>query len=175
MAEDKNAAAAAPASGDGGGKAGKFLGLLLAVGNMAVLGGGAFLAYKGTLGYQAPSIREPQAMEALRKERALASLKSEPILYSMEPFTANLGGSRRQTIRVAMTLRMLDHDGFEEVVANAPAARDAIFRILNEKTFPEVESVQGKLFLKDQIAVALNKSLKRAVVQDIYFSDFVVQ
>jgi flagellar FliL protein len=93
----------------------------------------------------------------------------------MEPFTVNLGGSRRQTIRVALTLQMLDQDGFEEVVEHNPAARDAIVRLLNEKTFPDVESIQGKLYLKDQIAARLNEFLKRGVVKDVFFSDFVVQ
>ncbi|RYZ69321.1 MAG: hypothetical protein EOP05_15020 [Proteobacteria bacterium] len=70
---------------------------------------------------------------------------------------------------------MLDKDGFEEIVRNSPAARDAIMRILNRKSFDDVETIQGKLFLKDQISVALNEAMKAGVVKDIYFNEFLVQ
>ena len=167
-------------AGEGTGKPGKALGalpgLLLAGANLAVLGVGAFLCYSGTLGYAPPVLREPQALEALRKEREAIATKGEPVLYAMEPFTANLGGSTKpQMIRVRMTLQMLDQDGFEEVMARNPAARDSIVRILNAKTFADVESIQGKLYLKDQITTALNGFLKRGIVKDVYFSDFVIQ
>ena len=158
-----------------GGGAAKFIGLALALVNLGVVGGGAYLTYAATLGFEAPSLREPAAIEALRKEREATSEKADPILFTMEPFIANLAGTRRQTIRVAVTLQMLDQDGYEEVVANNPAARDAIVRILNGTAFADVESIQGKLYLKDEIAVALNGFLKRGVVRDIYFNDFVVQ
>ena len=70
---------------------------------------------------------------------------------------------------------MLDKDGFEEVVRNSPAARDSIVRILNSKTYDDIETIQGKLFLKDQIAVTLNRSLDEGVVKDVYFGEFLVQ
>ena len=167
----------APETGSEGksSKAGLIVGAALVALNLAGLGAGAFLAYQATLGFQPPILREPQALEDLRKEREVSAEKGEPILYSLDPLTVNLLGTKRQMIRVKLTLRMMDHDGFEEVVARNPAARDAIVRILNQKTFADVESIQGKLYLKDQIAVALNGFLKRGVVKDIYFSDFVVQ
>jgi len=93
----------------------------------------------------------------------------------MPAFTVNLAGSPQRLIRVEMTFEMLDKDGFEEIVRNSPRARDEIVRILNAKTFDDVETIQGKLFLKDQIAVALNQSMKSGVVKDIFFNEFLVQ
>ena len=78
-------------------------------------------------------------------------------------------------VQVKVTLEMLDENGFEEVVSMGAHARDKIVTILNGKKFLELQTIQGKLFLKDEITVALNKQLKRSFIKDIYFSRFVLQ
>ncbi len=166
------------AAGAAGGKSaniGKLLVPVLAVVNLITVGGGAFLAYKGTLGYKPQTLREPAAIEELKGDRKKDSGVVESVMYTMPPFTVNLAGTPSRMIRVEMTFSMLDKDGFEEIVRNSPIARDEIVRILNGKTFDDVETIQGKLFLKDQIAVSLNQTLKSGVIKDIYFNDFVVQ
>lgn len=174
MAEEK---ATGKAEGEGGGK--KFdptkilFGLFVAI-DFAALGAGAFMTYKATLGWVRPSVREPAAIEALKKDRETEGVR-DSVLYTMPSFTVNLGGQPKRMIRVELTLEMLDKDGFEEIVTNSPAARDSIVRILNDKTYDDVETIQGKLFLKDQIAVTLNKSLKDGVVKDVYFNEFLIQ
>jgi len=165
------------AEGQGKAKGGlaKLMLPIFAVLNLVVVGGGAFLAYQGTLGYRAPTLREPAALKELKAERKESAGLSERVMYTMPPFTVNLAGQPRRLMRVEMTFEMLDKEGFEEIVRNSPRARDEIMRILNRKSFDEVETIQGKLSLKDQIAVTLNQSLKTGVVKDIYFSDFLVQ
>ena len=163
------------AAGEKKSNLGKLMLPLFAVLNMGVLGGGAFLTFKSTLGFHPPTLREPAALEALNKQREAGASHAESVMYTMPPFTVNLSGSPTRMIRVEMTFEMLDKDGFEEIVRNSPAARDTIVRILNGKKFDDVESIQGKLFLKDQITVSLNQSLKAGVIKDIYFSDFLVQ
>lgn len=153
---------------------GKIVVFVMIAGNFAVVGGGAFLTYQNTMGHAPPVLREPAAYQQLKAERDSNDQKPA-INYTLPPFTVNLAGSPRRLVRVEMTLEMLDEEGFEEVVQLNPAARDAIVRILNAKEFRDVETIQGKLFLKDQIAVTLNQHLKTGVVKDIFFSDFVVQ
>ena len=153
---------------------GKLILPIIAVVNLVTVGGGAFLVYKATLGYKPPSLREPAAVAELKESRKKVG-GGENVLYTMPSFTVNLSGAPQRLIRVEMTFEMLDKEGFEEIVRNSPAARDTIVRILNRKSFDDVESIQGKLFLKDQIAVTLNQSLKAGVVKDIYFNEFLVQ
>ena len=153
---------------------GKLVMPLLALLNVAVLGGGAFLTFQSTLAYEPPELREAQAAIEIRKERELAST-GPSVMYQMPGFVVNLAGTPRRLMKVEMTFEMLDKDGFEEIVRNSPAARDAIMRILNRKSFDDVETIQGKLFLKDQISVALNEAMKAGVVKDIYFNEFLVQ
>jgi len=171
MAEAAAAAAAAPEKPKRDMK--KVFTLLFAVVNLAVLGGGSFLVYKSTLGVENKKLSEEQA------ERDLASfedsLRGNPVLYTMQPFNTNLDGVPRRLIRVDMSLEMMDEEGYEEVIGITPQARDAVMRILNGKTFGDIETVQGKLHLKNQIVTDLNASLKKGVVKNVYFNDFVVQ
>lgn len=141
--------------------------------NILVLGVGAYLVYMSTLGVVAKSTSNEQA------ERELASfeesLRGDPVLYTMVPFNTNLEGVPRRLIRLELSLEMMDEEGYEEVIGIAPQARDSIMRILNAKTFSDVETVQGKLHLKNQIVAELNSSLRKGVVKNVYFSELVVQ
>ena len=174
MAEDKSSDKAAAATGGPKRDMQKMVALGLAVLNLAAAGAGLGLTYKATLGWERESITEESAIEALKKARENEGVR-ESILYTLPTFTVNLDGQPSRILRVELTLDMLDKDGFEEVVKNSPAARDAIVRILNGKTYDELETIQGKLFLKDQISVSLNQNLELGVVKDVYFSEFLIQ
>ena len=154
---------------------GKLMLPLFAVLNLAVVGGGAYLTFQSTIGFKPPTLGEPAALDQLKKEREAGAAQPESVMYTMPVFTVNLAGQPRRLIRVEMTFEMLDKVGFEEIVRNSPMARDTIVRILNGKQFDQVETIQGKLALKDQISVALNNTLKNGVVKDIYFNEFIVQ
>lgn len=141
--------------------------------NLIVLNLGAYLVYLSTLGVVNKSTSNQQA------ERELASfeqsLRGDPVLYTMAPFNTNLDGIPRRLIRVELSLEMMDEEGYEEVIGMAPQARDSIMRILATKSFNELETVQGKLHLKNQIVATLNAALDRGVVKNVYFSEMVVQ
>jgi flagellar FliL protein len=142
---------------------------------MGIMGGGAYLVYASTLGWQSPKITEEML------ETTMAS-KSEderfaPYIFTMDKFTVNLGGEPKRIIRLEVSLQMLGKEGYEEIMSpdSRAKARDKIVRVLNDKTFSEIESIQGKLFLKDTIAMEVNTILQEGVVKDVFFSDFVIQ
>lgn len=152
--------------------------IAFAVLNLGVLGGGAFLVYASTLGFNPPKITEEDIRRELASVEALTpELESIPLVFTMDKFTANLKGEPRRVIRVEVNLEMMSKEGFEEVMdleARAKA-RDGVLRILNDQEYAELETIQGKLFLKDQIAKTINDILQDGIVKDVYFSDFVVQ
>ena len=136
--------------------------------------GGAAAAYLGTMGLHPAPITEASA-QTEREGKVQVEEATGGIVYTLDPFTVNLDGKPRRTMRAVITLEMLDNRGFEEVVNLGAGARDSIVRLLNSKSFSQLESVQGKLFLKDEIATQLNQYLKAGVVKNVYFSEFVVQ
>jgi flagellar FliL protein len=169
MAESQEGAAPAKPKNTG-----MILQAVFAVINLAVMGGGAYMVYASTMGWESPVITEESA------QRELASTEETelaPMVYTMDKFTVNLTGEPKRTIRLEVNLQMLGKDGFEEVMEpeNRAKARDKIVRILNDEGFNDLESIQGKLFLKDKIAVEVNGILHKGVVKDVFFSDFVVQ
>ena len=146
---------------------------ILIVLNLVAMGIGGYLAYLGTLGMDHETMREMKARELVYTEEIF---KGKPVTYSLEPFTVNLADQEdSRIVQVKVTLEMLDETGFEEVVSMGAHARDTIVNILNGKKFLELQTIQGKLFLKDEITVALNQQLKRSFIKDIYFSRFVLQ
>lgn len=154
---------------------GKIFQIIFAVINLAVVGGGAYLVYASTIGWENPKITEEQV------EREMASTQTEvetgPMIYTLDKFTVNLGGEPKRTIRLEVNLQMLGKEGFEEVMEpeNRAKTRDRIVKILNDEEFANLESIQGKLFLKDKIATEVNEILVKGVVKDVFFTDFVVQ
>lgn len=154
---------------------GMILQIAFAVLNLSVVGGGAYMVYASTIGWESPKITEEQAY------REVASVAQEdedaPLIYTMDKFTVNLDGEPKRTIRLEVNLQMLGQGGFEEIMEpeNRAKTRDRIVRLLNDEGFTALDSIQGKLFLKDKIANEVNSILVRGVVKDVYFSDFVVQ
>jgi flagellar protein FliL len=141
--------------------------------NVLGMGLGGYLAYMGTIGMTPETIREAKAKELLYNEEIF---QGKPVIYALEPFTVNLADTEDdRVVQVKVTLEMLDEIGFEEVVSMGAHARDEIVTILNGKKFFDLQTIQGKLFLKDEITVALNKQLKRSFIKDVYFSRFVLQ
>lgn len=155
---------------------GLILKLAFAAANLGITGAGGYLVYASTIGWQSPTITEADLRTQEEKD-AEAQRDLAPFIFTMDKFTVNLNGEPRRTIQIEVSLEMLGQEGFEEVIntENRAKARDKIVRILNDKTFADIESIQGKLFLKDRIAMEVNGLLSQGVVKDVYFSNFVVQ
>jgi flagellar FliL protein len=141
--------------------------------NMACLGLGTYWVYIATLGHEPASLTES-------KLRQPASLQDKfvgaSMVYTMDKFVVNLSGMPKRTIRLQVNLDMIGPESFQEIMdlENRAKARDKIVRVLNDKTFDDLESIQGKLFLKDKIVEEVNKILDKGLVKDVYFTDFVM-
>lgn len=151
----------------------KIFALVYFVINLSAMGVGSFLVFVSTLGYKPPKVSSEELNREINSFRA--TLIDKPMSFTMEPFNTNLNGLPRRTIRVEMSLEMLDAEGFEEIIDLGAKGRDLIVEILNSKNFEDLETVQGKLKLKNEIIGQLNGQLKNGVVKNIFFSDFVVQ
>lgn len=151
----------------------KILTSLLIATNLGILGLGSYWVYISTIGYEYPRVTE----QALREP---ASLKEKfgdtPMIYTMDKFNVNLSGAPRRSIRLQVNLDMISPVAFQEVMdfEYRARARDRIVKILNDSTVDELETIQGKLFLKDKIVAEVNQILNKGLVKDVYFTDFVM-
>lgn len=151
------------------------LGLVFIVINLGGLALGLFWAFKGTIGWHPPVFTDEQAMERIKQEQA--EIESLPLIFTLDSFKANLSDSPVRGIEVQVSVEMMNREGYEELIDsdNQARVRDEIIRILQAKSYEEVATVQGKLFLKDQFTNALNRILKNGIVKDIFFSEFKIE
>lgn len=141
--------------------------------NLSVLGLGTYWVYISTIGYESPNVTEKNLREPASIKEKFAQA---PMVYTMDKFVVNLSGLPKRTIRLQVNLDMIGPEAFQEIMdlENRAKARDRIVRILNEKSFDDLETIQGKLFLKDKIVEEVNHILDKGLVKDVYFTDFVM-
>lgn len=140
------------------------------VGSMCV---GLGLVFMATMGGASPVIKEEQEIKKL--EEAREARDSAPYIYTMDKFTVNLDGYPRRIVQAEINLELLDKTGYEEVIRLGSKGRDAVVRILNGKQFDDIETLQGKLRLKEQISTTLNDLMVDGVVKNIYFTELIVK
>jgi flagellar FliL protein len=141
--------------------------------NFLIMLSGTYVIYKIKFVDKRELITEEQQVTELEHDRELRD--NSQIRFTFDPFIVNLDERPRKLVHTTIQLEMLDEDGYVEVVEKSPKARDEIVKIINSKKYTDIETMQGKLFLKDQIMTSMNKILSKGTVKDVYFSEFVVQ
>ena len=97
-------------------------------------------------------------------------------LFSLETFIVNLADPERSRyLRVTMDLELTTPSDTDQLNERLPQIRDRILMILPSKRFEDIASVEGKTALRDEIIKKLNSLFPRAVISDIFFTEFVVQ
>jgi flagellar FliL protein len=86
---------------------------------------------------------------------------------------AGSGGTRYLCTTVA--LEVIEPRVAEEVAGREPQIRDALIRILSERTVEDLGSLQTRELLRAEIKVAVNDLLVTGDVVGVYFSNFVLQ
>jgi flagellar protein FliL len=117
------------------------------------------------------------------KEETKASQTSEnknkpKIMLPMEPFIVNLlekGGTAKRYLKVSLSFEVGTEDEKGVIDTHKIQLRDSILLLLSSQSMAEVSSMEGKLGLKQAILSRTNQVLGQALVNRIYFTEFVVQ
>jgi flagellar FliL protein len=97
-------------------------------------------------------------------------------IYPLEPFIVNIyDGQELRYLKVRVELEMVGQGVKPELEARLAPIRDAILVLLSTKTLQEIQDIQGKTQLKDEILGAVNKHIPPGKIAKVYFTDFVVQ
>lgn len=78
-------------------------------------------------------------------------------------------------VKTSMSLEMSNAAVVEETTTRMPQIRDAVLLLIGNKTFEELQDLQGKKQLKAEITTKINSFLQTGQIKSIYFTDFVVQ
>ena len=96
--------------------------------------------------------------------------------FSMDPFVVNLnetGGKRY--LKSKIELEYMTEEVRKELEARLPQMRDIILLHLSSKALDEIQSVDGKIELKNALIKRINQVLKQGKIRNLYFTQFVVQ
>lgn len=97
-------------------------------------------------------------------------------IFPMEPFVVNIyDGQELRYLKVKIELEMAAPTVKPEIEARLAPIRDAVLVLLSAKTLQEIQDVQGKNALKEEILSAVNRHIPPGKLAKVYFTDFVVQ
>ena len=78
-------------------------------------------------------------------------------------------------VEASLTIELNREEALEEANKRMPQIRDAILLLVGNKTYEELQDLQGKKQLKAELISRVNSFLQTGKIKAIYFTDFVVQ
>jgi len=138
---------------------------------VVAMGGGFFMMWNKMSSMNVQNSEDAEiAMETEEEVETMGPTKK------LETFIVNLadkGGTRY--LRVSMDLELENEEGVKVVEKRLPKIRDAILMILPTKKYEDIDTVEGKSVLRNEILTKLNELMKPEEIKNIYFTEFVVQ
>ncbi len=153
--------------------------ILIVVLLVVLLIGGGLAAYLLLGSDDTPQVQQStqQSDPAKRKatKRSSDYLTIGP-MYPMSQFVVNLlSESGGKYLKVALDIELGSEELASEMDRKKSLIRDIIIRALSSKTFEEISTMKGKDRLKDEIVNDINEVLADGQINNIFFTDFVVQ
>ena len=136
---------------------------------MGMAGAGFFILWN-KISQMPQDLSKVEEMPVEEEENAIGPL------YSLDTMIVNLsdhGGKRY--LRVTMALELSDPDALATIESRLPQVRDAILMILPTKKYDDVSTTDGKIALRSQVTEKINSLMTKGRVNNIYFTEFVVQ
>jgi flagellar FliL protein len=97
-------------------------------------------------------------------------------ICTLEPFIVNIyDGQELRYLKLKLEIDLASTEAKDELTARQAELRDAVLAILTTKTMQDIQFLQGKNQLKQEIMAAATHMLAPGKVKNIYFTDFVVQ
>jgi flagellar FliL protein len=97
-------------------------------------------------------------------------------MVNIEEFVVNIiSGDTPHYVKASLTVELSNADVQPEVVQRMPQVRDAVLLLIGNKTYEELQDLQGKRQLKAELKSKINSFLQGGKVRAIYFTNFVVQ
>lgn len=140
--------------------------IVVAVNVIAIGGVGAFMFLGGAEGGAGEASAAEPAMEM-----------TEPaVTVPMDPFVVNLyepGGGRY--LKMAVEFEVPGEKGTEIVKMRQPMIRHSAIAYLSGLTFADTQGVEQKEAIREELKKRANEVLRRDVVRNVYFTDFIIQ
>jgi len=122
-------------------------------------------------GSAAESGAAPAAAPAKGSEAGAAQAR----FFAVGDFTANLSGPASSSyVKVTVNFEISADADEEEMKQRRPQFRDKVISLLNSKRAVDLQSAEGRNYLKEEIKTVANTFVKKGKVEGVYFSAFVI-
>lgn len=112
------------------------------------------------------------------EEQAALEMQAKQVgpMVNIESFIVNiLDDQESRYLKAAITLEVTNEEVSMELNQRMAQIKDAILLLIGNKTFSELNDLQGKMQLRAELLNKVNSILLKGKVKRIYFTDFVVQ
>ncbi len=97
-------------------------------------------------------------------------------MVNIDEFIVNIiSGDTAHYVKASITIELTNEAVQSEAQQRMPQIRDAILLLIGNKTYEELQDLQGKKQLKAELLNKLNTFLQTGKITAIYFTNFVVQ
>ncbi len=97
-------------------------------------------------------------------------------MVDIKEFVVNIiGQDAAHYVKASLSLELDKDSTQDEVNKRMPQIRDAILLLIGNKTFEELQDIQGKNQVKAELKSKINSFLTTGKVTNVYLTDFVVQ
>lgn len=169
MAENKDT----EVQSEGGGKKKKLI-IIIAAAVILLLGAGAavyFLFLKKPPEEEKPQNKQVEMVQPAAQEEADIG----PMVDIKEFIVNIISEDDAHYVKASLTLELNNEAVLEEANKRMPQIRDAVLLLIGNKTFEELQDLQGKNQIKAEIKSRVNSFLRTGHVKNVYLTDFVVQ
>ena len=138
---------------------------------VVILAGGGFFAWT--------MLNKKESGAATTEGKAVSAATKEPgIIIPLAAFIVNLldrNGLGKRYLKIKMQLEVSSQEQVLHVGSSKTQMRDAILMLLSSITYEDINTLEGKLELKQALIQRLNQILGNRVINQLYFTEFVVQ
>jgi flagellar FliL protein len=130
-----------------------------------LVGAGGFFGYS--------MFKKNTKIKAATKESQKVS-----IICPLKSFVVNLldkRGVERRYLKVTIEVEVVNAADKQLIESNDPQLRDSVLLLLSDQTLNEINTMEGKLALKQELLSRMKQILGEGVVRRIFFTEFVVQ
>lgn len=149
--------------------------VFIAVPILILLIAGGILGYLKFFPNKSDATEEASAVVETEENEEEVDLTPKPIVPLM-PFVVNLQGEAgTRYLKIHIQLELDDSDTEKQIVLKNPIIRDSILLLLSSKAFKDINTIVGKINLRNEITQRINAAINKGKVLQTYFSEFVIQ
>jgi len=130
-----------------------------------------FIGAVGILAYN-KSIKNTEARAVTQKAENVG------IVCPLKSFVVNLLDKRglgKRYLKVTLEVEVAKEEDRQLIDRSKPKIRDSILLLLSNQELNEINTIEGKLALKQDLLFKMKQILGEGVVRRIYFTEFIVQ